>query len=251
MNAMGQLNQLLTYRTEQNRNEQKNSGQHKNNRVANPAPRKAVWVQAAWEQIAPAYAGPAHQIPFRRNKLINRAYAEMYQSDPVVLKWAGMAAFASHSAGSKMGLLRLGCQSDKAAKMLSGGVAMILLSLFGLFLAWKRKLVEKRWFLRILSLAIVLPYLANSCGWILAEMGRQPWVVYGQMKTEMAISPAVSAPMVLISLVAFCLLYVGLAAADIFLMAKYAQGNSLYQLRSEVEDEAPEHETELLLDGAY
>ncbi len=136
--------------------------------------------------------------------------------------------------------------------MVGSGIAMILLSLFGLFLAWKRKLIYQRWFLRILVFAIALPYIAGTCGWIVAEMGRQPWVVYGYMKTESAISPNVSITMVLISLATFSVLYVALAVADVYLMAKYAQGNNIHQLRNEVEDlEDADDDKELILDGAY
>src|SRR5690348_4535691 len=71
--------------------------------------RKDKWVQMALEKIAEAdEIRPMTKASRIRNKLINRAYAEMYLSDPVAFKWAGLAAFASRSAGSKLGLLRDG-----------------------------------------------------------------------------------------------------------------------------------------------
>jgi cytochrome bd ubiquinol oxidase subunit I len=78
--------------------------------------------------------------------------------------------------------------------------------------------------LRFLPWAIALPYLANSTGWLVAELGRQPWIVFGLMKTENAVSPTVAPEMVLFSLVAFALLYGLLMVADVYLLAKFAKG---------------------------
>ncbi len=69
---------------------------------------------------------------------------------------------------------------------------------------------------------MILPYLANSTGWILTEMGRQPWIVYGVLRTEDGVSP-VSGATVLISLLAFALVYAALIVADIYLLSKYAR----------------------------
>jgi cytochrome d ubiquinol oxidase subunit I len=70
---------------------------------------------------------------------------------------------------------------------------------------------------------MILPYLATTSGWLMTELGRYPWVVFGLMKIETAISPTVSAGEVLLSLVVFTLVYGALAAADIYLLAKYAR----------------------------
>jgi cytochrome d ubiquinol oxidase subunit I len=70
--------------------------------------------------------------------------------------------------------------------------------------------------------AIALPFIANSTGWIFTEVARQPWIVFGLQKTADAVSPTVSAGMVLFSLLAFTLLYALLIVADIVLMRKYA-----------------------------
>jgi cytochrome d ubiquinol oxidase subunit I len=107
--------------------------------------------------------------------------------------------------------------------MLTAGVAMVLLALLGLYLVLRRKVEGSRWFLYLLPWAIVLPYLANSSGWLLAEVGRQPWIVFGVMRTETGISMAVSGGAVLLSLAAFTLLYGVLIVADVYLLAKYAR----------------------------
>jgi len=106
--------------------------------------------------------------------------------------------------------------------MVGAGALMILLALIALYLVWRRKLVRARWFLHLLPFAMILPYLATSSGWILTEMGRQPWIVYGVLRTEDGVSP-VSGATVLISLLAFALVYAALMVANIYLMSKYAR----------------------------
>jgi cytochrome d ubiquinol oxidase subunit I len=73
--------------------------------------------------------------------------------------------------------------------------------------------------------AIAFPYIANTAGWLLTEMGRQPWVVYGQMLTRNAGSPMLNDKpwMVITSLMGFFLVYGLLAGIDVFLMFKYAK----------------------------
>ena len=88
-------------------------------------------------------------------------------------------------------------------------------------------------FLKVMLFAIPLPYIANEAGWMLAEVGRQPWVVYGVMKTCAAVSP-ISVPQVMTSLVAFILVYSLLGAAAFYLMARHARkGPEPYQVATE------------------
>jgi cytochrome d ubiquinol oxidase subunit I len=92
----------------------------------------------------------------------------------------------------------------------------------GAWLYRKQKLERARWFLRSAIVAMAFPYLAATAGWILTEMGRQPWIVQGLLKTAEAHSPAVSSAMLAFSLVVFVSLYVLLLALDIWLMRRYA-----------------------------
>ena len=71
--------------------------------------------------------------------------------------------------------------------------------------------------------AIPLPYLATQLGWLVAELGRQPWIVYGLLKTSDAVSKAISVPQVVASLIGFTLLYGTLAVVDIYLLTTYAK----------------------------
>jgi cytochrome d ubiquinol oxidase subunit I len=117
--------------------------------------------------------------------------------------------------------------------MFVSGMVMVLVALIGLYLLLRKRLVRASWFLRLLPLAIFLPYLANSSGWILTEVGRQPWIVFGLLKTQDAVSPGVSSWAMLFSLLAFTLIYDVLMAVDIYLLVRYARKGTA------VEEEAP------------
>jgi cytochrome d ubiquinol oxidase subunit I len=107
--------------------------------------------------------------------------------------------------------------------MVTAGLLMILLALAALYLVLKGKLDPPPRAIRFLLWAIPLPYLANTAGWIMAEVGRQPWIVYELMLTPDGVSVVVSAGTVLLSLLAFTLIYGALMAVDIYLLAKYAR----------------------------
>jgi cytochrome d ubiquinol oxidase subunit I len=103
------------------------------------------------------------------------------------------------------------------------GVLMLLVAAVGAWLYWKKKLERARWFHRAAIVAMVFPYIAATAGWILTEMGRQPWIVQGLLKTADAHSPAVSSTMLAFSLTVFVGLYLLLLALDIWLMRRYAK----------------------------
>ncbi len=91
--------------------------------------------------------------------------------------------------------------------MVGAGTLMMLVAGIGLLLGRRGKLEHSPWFLRIAVGAIVLPHVANLTGWIFTEMGRQPWVVYGLLKTSDANSPTVGAGSLWITLVGYTLIY--------------------------------------------
>lgn len=107
--------------------------------------------------------------------------------------------------------------------MIGAGMLMLLLAVLGLYLTVRGSLEEKRWYLKAMVGAMALPYLANSFGWLMAEVGRQPWIVQGLQRLEEAISPAVSPGELLVTLIGFTLIYSFLAVADVYLLAKYAR----------------------------
>lgn len=103
------------------------------------------------------------------------------------------------------------------------GGLLILLSIIGLYWNSRGTLVNKSTYLKIMFGTIFLPFIANSFGWIMSEIGRQPWIVNGLMKTADGVSPTVSAGSVLFSLVAFSLIYTLLAIAMVRLFVKVAK----------------------------
>jgi cytochrome d ubiquinol oxidase subunit I len=100
---------------------------------------------------------------------------------------------------------------------------LFLVSLWGLWLTRRKKLVTSRWFLLAGTWAVVLPFLMNTAGWLLTESGRQPWIVQGIMLTRNGISPSVSTTALAISLTIFVLLYGTLAVVDLMLMLRYGR----------------------------
>ncbi len=104
--------------------------------------------------------------------------------------------------------------------MVAIGMFLIALSLFALW-QWKRgKLFQKKWLLWTFVFTALLPQLANQFGWFAAEMGRQPWVVYGLLRTSDALSKSVQANQVLFSLILFFVVYFVLFLLFIYLMNK-------------------------------
>ncbi len=91
--------------------------------------------------------------------------------------------------------------------MVALGMFFIAFTLFSLFLLIRKKLFQTTWVLKIMVIAVVLPVIANQLGWVSAEVGRQPWVVYGLMRTSEGISASVTAPEVWTSLILFFIVY--------------------------------------------
>ncbi|MBM3858301.1 MAG: cytochrome ubiquinol oxidase subunit I [Verrucomicrobia bacterium] len=109
--------------------------------------------------------------------------------------------------------------------MVALGLLFILLTVAALFWRWRGTLFEKRWLLWVFVLAVPLPYLANQLGWVAAEVGRQPWVVYGLLRTGDALSKSVTAGQVLGSIIMFGVIYALLFAVWLYiLLDKIRQG---------------------------
>jgi cytochrome d ubiquinol oxidase subunit I len=106
--------------------------------------------------------------------------------------------------------------------MAYAGVLMFLVAAVGALLYWKKKLETARWFHWTAIAAIALPYIAATAGWVLTEMGRQPWIVQGLLKTADANSPAVSSTWIWTSLGVFVSLYLVLFVVDVYLMRHFA-----------------------------
>ena len=102
--------------------------------------------------------------------------------------------------------------------MIAIGVTLIFLSLFGCFLWWKGKLFNSRYVLWMFVFSVFLPVIANTAGWITAEVGRQPWIVYGLMKTAEGVSPTLSSGQLYFSNILFFILYLMLFIVFIYVL---------------------------------
>ncbi len=107
--------------------------------------------------------------------------------------------------------------------MLALGTFFILLSLAAFIISRRDGLESHLTFLKVMLYALPLPYIAAQLGWIVAEVGRQPWIVYGVLKTSDAVSKAVSPLQVWASLLGFTFLYGFLAVVDIYLLTRTAR----------------------------
>jgi cytochrome bd ubiquinol oxidase subunit I len=103
------------------------------------------------------------------------------------------------------------------------GVLMLLVAAAGAWLYWKQRLEKARWFLWTAIVAMAFPYIAATSGWVLTEMGRQPWIVQDLLLTSKANSPNVSTSWLALSLSVFVSLYLVLGVVDFVLMRRYAR----------------------------
>jgi len=110
--------------------------------------------------------------------------------------------------------------------MVGAGFLMLALAAWALYVALRDQMGKRSLLMLGLPFAIALPYLANSTGWILTEMGRQPWIVFGLLRTDQAASATVSGGMVLLTLIGFTLIYAILIVACVYLMTKYARADT-------------------------
>jgi cytochrome d ubiquinol oxidase subunit I len=104
--------------------------------------------------------------------------------------------------------------------MIGAGVLMMVMSLIGLWLMHRRKLERSRVFQWFALLGFVLPILANWTGWIFTEMGRQPWVVFGLLKTSASNSPRVSTGELVFTLTGYIVVYASLIAVGVWLVLR-------------------------------
>ncbi len=109
--------------------------------------------------------------------------------------------------------------------MVAIGILLIGITFLGVFYWWRGTLWTKRWLLWVFVFAVIGPQLANELGWFSAEVGRQPWIVYGVLKTAQGVSPNVTAGEVLTSTIGFSVIYLLLAVLFFYLLdRKIRQG---------------------------
>ncbi len=104
--------------------------------------------------------------------------------------------------------------------MVGLGTIFIAIAALGALLLWRHRLYGSRWYLWVLMLAMPFPYIANHAGWVVAEVGRQPWVAYGLQRTVVATSTNVSEGMTIFTLLGFMGLYALIGLLYLFLFAR-------------------------------
>ena len=103
------------------------------------------------------------------------------------------------------------------------GLLLIAISLLGALYLWRHKLFETRWLLWVFVFSVLGPHIANQLGWVAAEVGRQPWIVYDLLRTSDALSNVVPASEVITSLILFGLIYLLLFVLFVFLLNEKIQ----------------------------
>lgn len=102
--------------------------------------------------------------------------------------------------------------------MVAVGLGMVLVSALGFLYFWRGSLFEKRWLLWLLVLSVLGPQIANQAGWFAAEIGRQPWIVQGLLRTSEGLSAVVKANTVRAAIILFSAVYVLLFAVFVYLL---------------------------------
>lgn len=194
------------------------SGHHQGNVVAELQPAKLAAMESHWETRTNA---PMYLLVLPDEK--NEGNAVQALGIPSVLS---ILAFNDPNAEVK-GLLDFP-KEDRPPVLITFASFRVMVALGTLFplLAgaawlWRKRIQEKPWLLRALMYNIPLPYVSIMLGWTVAEVGRQPWIVYGMMRTTDAVSP-VDASSVMVSIIAFIVVYSGLGLLDIYLLRKFA-----------------------------
>jgi cytochrome d ubiquinol oxidase subunit I len=187
--------------------------------VTKVQPAKLAAMESLWETTTQA---PIHLIALPDEK--NERNAIQIGSIPGVLSFLGHHDFDAEIKG-----LKAFPKDERPPVLLTflsfrGMVALgsyfVLMMIIGV---WKRnRLLESPGYLKLMLYSIPLPYIAIQLGWIVAEVGRQPWIVYGIMKTSDAVSP-IATSQVGTSLVAFVLVYALLGAVGYYLIFKFAR----------------------------
>lgn len=100
------------------------------------------------------------------------------------------------------------------------GALLVLIAVLGLFFFHRKTLYEKTWLLKALIASIAMPFIANTAGWIMTEIGRQPWTVFGYYTTAQSVSPNVTAGDLWFSIITFCGSYLILGIIMIYMVTR-------------------------------
>ena len=119
--------------------------------------------------------------------------------------------------------------------MVGAGMLMIFTSFLGLLLNFYKKLEGSQFYLKGMVWVISFPFIANSAGWIMTEIGRQPWTVFGLMTTSASVSPNVSKASLLFSFLSFTAIYTILAILLVYLFVREIKKGSEHTAHEDIE----------------
>lgn len=122
--------------------------------------------------------------------------------------------------------------------MVGAGMTMIAASALGLWFLFRKTLLERRWYLKLMMALIAFPFMANTAGWIMTEIGRQPWTVFGLMTTAASVSPNVSVGLLLFSIITFTTIYLLLGVVMVYLYIKEIKKGTEHDPEDEDQDPA-------------
>lgn len=189
--------------------------------TAHMQPAKAAAMEAVWE------TGTDHpfyviQVPDPQNEQ-NRIQA-------LSIPYLGSFLYTNNIHGQVIGLKDIPADQRPNVNvvfwsfrlMVLLGIYFFLLVWYGFYLYRKNRLFSSTKYLKVMLYSMLLPYVSINLGWVVAEMGRQPWIVYGLMKTPQAVSP-VTLGEVAFSLLGLVFFYTLLIVADVFLLVKHAK----------------------------
>jgi cytochrome d ubiquinol oxidase subunit I len=146
--------------------------------------------------------------------LVNRVLSFLIYGTPTAVV-EGLDAFPKQNWPTNIPLLYF------AYHVMAGlGTLFVAVMALSLFLLWRGWLYDAKWALWILVLSLPFPYIANTAGWLTAELGRQPWLVYGMLRTEQGYSTHVSAGNALFTLLGFMGMYALLTLFFVFLVQR-------------------------------
>lgn len=184
-------------------------------------PAKAAAMEALWES--------GEDLPFPLFVIPN-PQAEENLVETLNIPYLGSLLYTNNIHGSAKGLKDIPKKNWPNVSivfwsfrlMVGLGFLMLALSGFSFYLYRKKRLFTNKKFLKVLLFFLPFPYIAINLGWIVTEMGRQPWVVYGLMKTDKGVSP-ISFGQILFSIVGLITFYTILIVVDVYLIQKYAK----------------------------
>jgi len=122
--------------------------------------------------------------------------------------------------------------------MTFGAAFLVLLGLIGVLLTQRKTLEKSKWFLYLMGISIACPFVLNTAGWLVTELGRYPWTVYGLFTIEQSVSPNITVGGVLFSLISFVTIFIILAIVFILLVKREWQKGPYFVSNTEEQQAA-------------